>query len=111
MKPIDEAPPGLTFEIGGVECTAVISNADDSGGLLVSIQSPDGVITPVTRPYEVFHSTAHGRGIECGAFVCGGTKTGQAVLKFVHQFLADGYRTVCLRYRMDMRAPVPQKRR
>lgn len=58
MKPIDEAPSGLTFEIGGVEYTAVISNADDSGGLLVSIQSPDGVITPVTRPYEVFHSTA-----------------------------------------------------
>lgn len=48
----------LTFEIGDVEYTAILSDAHESGGVLVSIRLPNGKVIPITKPYEIFHSSA-----------------------------------------------------
>ena len=48
----------LTFEIGDVEYTAMLSDVDDSGGVRVSIRLPDDKVTAITKPYEIFHSSA-----------------------------------------------------
>jgi hypothetical protein len=48
----------LTFEIGGVEYTAILSDADESGGVRVSIRLPDDKVVLVTKPHEIFHSSA-----------------------------------------------------
>jgi hypothetical protein len=55
---MNDSSSELTFEIGGDEYTAVLSNADASGGIRVSIRASDGRMTLVTEPYEVFHSSA-----------------------------------------------------
>ena len=48
----------LTFEIGDVEYTAMLSDVDDSGGVRVSIRLPNDKVIPITKPYEIFHSSA-----------------------------------------------------
>jgi hypothetical protein len=58
----------LTFEIGDVEYTAILSDADDSGGVRVSVRLPDDKVVLITKPYEIFHIV--GRGGKCCPIVC-----------------------------------------
>jgi hypothetical protein len=51
------SPSEFVFEINDAKYTAILSDADPDG-VLVSLRLPSGKIVMITKPYEVFYSTA-----------------------------------------------------